>query len=181
MVQQGRELHLLTPSCCFTYTLQPACLAFPTLRPARVRLFRLLLGQRPSLHNLLGPSLAFVRLLRRYYDAVRLPADAHLGLIAHRLLPSSLRVSGSGPQQGLSVLAREVSMHAWGLRLRLACDALAMAHVTVLPSGWPDTVGAIVLRISAFSEFINIRDTQPTYARGSKRFKCALCFATPSH
>jgi len=56
-----------------------------------------------------------------------------------------------------------------------------MAHVTVLPSGWPDTVGAIVLRISAFSEFINIRDTQPTYARGSKRFKCALCFATPSH
>ncbi len=76
--------------------------------------------QRPSLHNLLRPSLAFVRPLRRYYAAVRLPAAVHLGLIAHRLLPPFRRPSDHGRPRGLSVLAREVSMHAWGLRLRRA-------------------------------------------------------------
>ena len=35
----------------------------------------------------LRPSPAFVRPLRRYYAAVRLPAAVHVGLIAHRLLP----------------------------------------------------------------------------------------------
>jgi hypothetical protein len=34
-------------------------------------------------------------------------------------------------------------MHAWGLRLRSACDVLALfSHAAVLPSGSPDTVGA---------------------------------------
>src|ERR1700674_1497742 len=34
-------------------------------------------------------------------------------------------------------------MHAWGLRLRSACNALAfVSRVAVLPSGLPDTVGA---------------------------------------
>ena len=51
------------------------------------RLCDVLLGQRPSLHDLLQPSLAFVRSLRRYYAAARLPATVHVGLIAHRLLP----------------------------------------------------------------------------------------------
>jgi hypothetical protein len=49
---------------------------------------RVLLGQRPSLHDLLRPSLACVRPLRWYYAAVRLPMAVHLGLIAHRLLPA---------------------------------------------------------------------------------------------
>ncbi len=35
-----------------------------------------------------GPPKAFVRLLRWYYAAVRLPAAVHLGLIAHRLHPT---------------------------------------------------------------------------------------------
>ena len=134
--------NFLSPFGCLTYTVQPAWPALPALCPARVRLFRVLLGQRPSLHNLLRPSLAFVRLLRRYYAAVRLPAAVHVGLIAHRFLPPSLRLCGCGRQQGLSVLVREVSMHAWGLRLRRACGALAFTRATVLPSGWPDTVGA---------------------------------------
>src|ERR1035438_10066347 len=96
MVQQGRELQLLVPLGCFTYTVQPAWPALPTLRPARVRLFRVLLGKRPSLRNLLRPSLAFVRLLRRYYATMRLPAAVRVGVIAHRFLPPSLRGSGSG-------------------------------------------------------------------------------------
>src|SRR5262249_28446291 len=66
----------------------PARLArVPVSVPGRVRLFHVLLGQRPSLHCLLRPSLAFVRLLRRY-AAVRLPIAVHLGLTAHRLLPT---------------------------------------------------------------------------------------------
>src|SRR6266478_6750380 len=52
----------------------------------RVRLWRVLLGQRPSLHNLRRRLPAFVRLLRRYYAAVRLPPAVHGGLMAHRLL-----------------------------------------------------------------------------------------------
>ena len=40
--------------------------------------------------------------------------------------PTVPPLSGCGWQQGLSVLAREVSVHAWGLRLRSACVALAL-------------------------------------------------------
>ena len=46
-----------------------------------------------------GGSLAFVRLLRRYYAAVRLPAAVHVGLIAHRLLltgPHATAADGNG-------------------------------------------------------------------------------------
>jgi len=42
-------------------TFQPVWPALPTPRPARVNV---LLSQQPSLHSLLRPSLAFVRLLR---------------------------------------------------------------------------------------------------------------------
>src|SRR5947209_17708782 len=87
MVQQCCELQLLFLACCFAHTLQPAWPALPTRGSARVRLLRVLLGQRPSLHNLRRRSLAFVRLLRWYYASVRLPAFVHEGLMAHRLLP----------------------------------------------------------------------------------------------
>src|SRR5690349_13503824 len=99
MVQQGREPYLLVLLRCLSHTVQPAGLASPARCPARVRLSRVLLGQRPFLHNLLRPSPAFVRLLRRYYAAVRLPAAVHPGLIAHRLLltvHASLVVDGNG-------------------------------------------------------------------------------------
>ena len=61
--------------------------AFPTLCSAQVLLVHVLLGQRPSLHSLRWRSPAFVRLLRRYYATVRLPAAVHVGLMAHRFLP----------------------------------------------------------------------------------------------
>src|SRR6266567_5327492 len=73
MVQQGREPHLLVFLRYFPHTFQSVWPALPTLRPARVRLFRVLLGQRPFLHNLRLRFPALVRLLRRYYAAVRLP------------------------------------------------------------------------------------------------------------
>ena len=57
------------------------------VRSRLARFVRVFLGQRPSLHNLRWRSPAFVRLFRRYYSAVRLPAAVHVGLIAHRLLP----------------------------------------------------------------------------------------------
>src|SRR5208282_5714477 len=87
VMQQGGEPHLLILLRCFTYTVQPAWPACLALHPVRVRLFRVLLGQRPSLRDLLRPSLACVRPLRWYYAAVRLPLAVHVGLIAHRLLP----------------------------------------------------------------------------------------------
>ena len=55
-----------------------------------------LLDQRPFLHNLRRRSPVFVRLLRWYYAAVRLPAAVHEGLIAHRVLPPARRLLQAG-------------------------------------------------------------------------------------
>src|SRR5271166_870695 len=52
VVQQSRELQLPILSCCFAHTLQPAWPSFPARCPAQVRLPRVLLGLRSSLHNL---------------------------------------------------------------------------------------------------------------------------------
>src|SRR5580658_4730191 len=95
MVQQGGEPHLRVSLSCLTYTVQPAWPVFPARRPAQVRLFRVLLGQRPSLHDLLRPSPAFVRPLRWYYAAVRLPVAVRVGLMAHRLLPPIRRLAAT--------------------------------------------------------------------------------------
>ena len=96
VVQQGCEPPLPILLCCFAHTLQPAWPAFPARCPARVRLLRVLLGQRPSLRNLRWRWLAFVRLLRRYYAAVRLPATVRVGLIAHRVLPPARLLPAGG-------------------------------------------------------------------------------------
>src|SRR5882724_10584838 len=64
MMEQGREPHLPILLRYFPHTSQSVCPASPTLRPALVRLFRVLLGQRPFLHNLRRRSPALVRLLR---------------------------------------------------------------------------------------------------------------------
>src|SRR5260370_39682923 len=87
VVQQGGDPHLRISLGCLSYPVQPAWPALPARGPVRVGLFRVLLGQRPSLHDLLRPSPAFVRPLRWYYATVGLPFSVHLGLIAHRLLP----------------------------------------------------------------------------------------------
>src|SRR5215470_2043383 len=99
MVQQCGEPHLPVLFRCLSHTVQPVCLTFPALRLAQVRLDRVLLGQRPSLRSFLRPSQVFVRLLRRYYAAARLPTSVHPGLMAHRFLPavrSLLAADGDG-------------------------------------------------------------------------------------
>ena len=76
------------------HATHPAAHGCPALRPARVRLCRVLLGQRASLHSprlgLPPPGPAFVvRLLHRYYPVVRLLAGVRVGrtalAFAHRL------------------------------------------------------------------------------------------------
>jgi len=62
-------------------------------------------GQPPSLHNLRQRSPAFVRLLRRYYAAVRLPATVHVGLICSRFLPPARRFPATG-DNGVSRFSR---------------------------------------------------------------------------
>ena len=148
----GSYLGSAQRAACSAGTSIDHCLPTRSARcPVRDRRTDVLLGQRPSLHDLLRPSLAFVRPLRRYYAAVRLPAAVHVGLIAHRFHPpirQSMTADGNRvlprPLKGTvgSVLAREVSIHAWGLRLRSAGDHARVYACPVLPSGCFDTVGA---------------------------------------
>src|SRR5260370_42256251 len=87
-MQQCREPYLpVLLLGCLAHTIQPAWPAFPARCPVLVSLFRVLLGKRPSLHNLRRRSPVLVRPLRSYYPAVRLPAAVHVGLIPHRFLP----------------------------------------------------------------------------------------------
>ena len=111
-----------------------------------LRLWRVLLGQRPSLHSLRQRSPALVRLFHRYYAAVRLPAAVHEGLIAHRvLLPA--HSPACGRQRGLPVLVHGVStMHAWGLRLRRTGRALALSRTAVSPSDGPTPLASRITR-----------------------------------
>src|ERR1700747_3465874 len=144
MMEQCGEPRPLVPPCCFTHTVQVAQLAGPTLSPGRGRLPDVLLGRSPSLHALRRCLLTLVRALRRYYSTVRLPIDVNVGLLAQALLHPARRISPGGRRWGLPVLARGVSMHAWGLRLRSVLRALAIAHPSVLPSAMRNDVGTPV-------------------------------------
>src|SRR5258708_6459056 len=64
--------------------------------------------------------------------------------------PTDPPLTGCEWLQGLSVLAREVSMHAWGLRLRRACDALAISRTP--QCCLPVRLTPSALLILAFSE-----------------------------
>ena len=145
------------PTCHLTHTVQVAQLAGPALGPGRGRLPDVLLGRSPSLHALRRCLLTLVRALRRYYSTVRLPIDVHAGLRAQGLLQPTRRTFRDGRRWGLPVLARGVSMHAWGLRLRGARPMLAIAHPPVLPSAMRNDVGTPVTIISQLN-------TQPTCA-----------------
>src|SRR5882762_6528518 len=114
-MQQCREPNLsVLLLCFFAHTVQPVWPAFPARCPALVRLSRVLLGQRPSLHNLRRRSPVLVRLLRWYYAAVRLPRAEAKSCRACGSYSSSLSPTGPPPcefgrQRGLSVLARGAS------------------------------------------------------------------------
>src|SRR5215471_12925337 len=135
VVQQSRELQLPILPGYFPHTLQPLWPAFPALCPAQVRLPRVLLGLRPFLRNLRWRCAAFVRLLRRYYAAVRLPAVVQGGLTAHRVLPLARRTAWratTGPP----------GSRAWSFSACLGSQTprgrcvLALAYAAVLLSGF---------------------------------------------
>ena len=169
MVQQGGELQLPVLPCGFAHTLQPAWPAFPARCPARVRLWRVLLGPRPSLRNLRRRLPAFVRLLRRYYAVVRLPLAVHEGLAAHRVLPPARRVFSTG-SHGVSRFSRMEF-----LRMPGVFDSAGPSAV----SRWrppscclPTALTASAPGISWISEL----NTLPTDAP-LQRFKCGLTTA----
>src|SRR5271170_2295322 len=87
-------------------------------------------------------------LLSAYYATVRLPTDVHVGLRAQGLLQPARRIFPGGHRGGLPVLARGVSIHAWGLRLRRGPRILAIAHPPILPSAMQNDVGTLVAIIS---------------------------------
>src|ERR1700677_566974 len=148
VVEQRGEPRPLVLTCCLTHTKQVAQLADPALSPGRGRLSDVLLGRLPSLHALRWRLPTVVRTLRRYYATVRLPTYVHVGLPAHSLLQPARAFFCCGRRWGLPVLARGVSMHARGLRLRRVLRMLAIAHPSVLPSvSWYD-VGPPVTIIS---------------------------------
>src|SRR5215831_6167502 len=84
MMQQGCEPQLPISFRGSTHTVQPAGPAFPTRGSARVRLFRVLLGQRSSLHILRRQLPALVRMFAgttALYDSLS-PCMWGLSLIA---------------------------------------------------------------------------------------------------
>jgi hypothetical protein len=132
----------------------------PAQCPDQVGLAVFSFGQQPSLCSFLRPSQAFVRLLRRYYAAARLPEAVHLGLIWFMAFTQRSADATGGQPRGLPVLAREVSIHAWGLRLRRVASALAFTRTAVLLSVLPDDVSTLIGRFRSSL----LRDTQPAYA-----------------
>src|SRR5712692_6950960 len=144
----GSYLGYLASKRCFTHIEQVARRAGPALRPGRGRLPDVLLGRSPSLHTLRRWLSTVVRVLRRYYATVRLPIDVRVGLLAQGLLQPDRHTFHDGRRWGLPVLARGVSIHAWGLRLRGVLRMLAIAHPSVLPSAMRNDVSTPVAIIS---------------------------------
>jgi len=116
------------------YSLERTWRVVPALCPGRVLLSRIALGQPPSLHRLRRRFHGFVRLLPRYYGAVRLVVLVHLG-IAPLGLPSRPRHSYF-PRQArrLPASVHGACVHARGLRPRAECTVLAITPGVLLPS-----------------------------------------------
>src|ERR1700675_1756724 len=82
MVEQSREPFLLSFLCCYSHTVQSLGHSSPALCRVGVGLNDVLLGPRPSLPRLRQRSLFFVRLVHRYYGAVRLLQSVRVRLVA---------------------------------------------------------------------------------------------------
>jgi hypothetical protein len=120
--------------CHLAHTRQPLGYASLALCRVRAGLMGVLLDQRPSLLILRQRFPVFVRLIHRYYAAVRLLEDVRAGRAAICLPPPACRENHYRRLRGLPVLVRGVSGRAWGLRLRRTGPELALPLLTVLPS-----------------------------------------------
>ncbi len=142
------------PNPC-TYPRERPVRTDPALCPECVLLLRVPLGQPPSLHPLRHRWNGFVRGLRRYYGAVRLPLAVHRRITSLDFPPRPGRHPSPARQPwDLPILAQDVSGRAWGLGPRRVRPGLAISPRAVLPSATP--------RASAPWSFgISRLDTQP--------------------
>src|SRR5580700_4412906 len=118
MVEQSCEPFLPPFLCCFSHTAQSLGHSCPALCRVGVGLNDVLLGPRPSLPRLRRRSLFFVRLVHRYYGAVRLLRNVRVRLVAWHLRGPASFPCGPRRSRGLPVLVHVVSQRARGLRLR---------------------------------------------------------------
>src|SRR6185295_16822146 len=115
MVKQSREPLLSPFLCCFSHTAQSLGHSFPALCRAGVGPNDVLLGPRPSLPNLRQDTFPFVRLVHRYYGAVRLLRGVHVRLAAFRLRGPVSILMGPRRLGDLPVLVHVVSRRAQAL------------------------------------------------------------------
>jgi hypothetical protein len=134
MVEQGSELQILPFPSCFTHTRQPLGYASLALCRVRAGLMSVLLDQRSSLLTLRRWFPILVRMIHRYYSAVRLLENVHVGRIAIAFSHRPVAWCRFRHLRGLPVLVHGVSRRAWGLRLRRTGPELAVSFLTMLPS-----------------------------------------------
>jgi hypothetical protein len=135
--------------CCYSHTVQSLGHSVSALCRASVGLNDVLLGPRPFLPRLRRRSLSFVRLVHRYYGAVRLLRSVRVRRVALRL---------RGP--GLVPFWAEALQRSPGSRACCfsACPgspttqdrllARVYRETAVLPSSNQERVGVLVLRFS---------------------------------
>src|ERR1700758_35334 len=130
MVEQSREPFLPPFLCCFSHTVQSLGHSFPALCRAGVGLNDVLLGPHPFLPRLRRRSLFFVRLVHRYYGAVRLLQSVRVCLVALGLRRPVSFLFGPRRSRGLPVLVHVVSQRARVLRLRRTVCSLAILRIS---------------------------------------------------
>src|ERR1700726_3923685 len=126
MVKQSCEPFLPPFLCYFSHTAQSLGHSFSALCRVSVGLNDVLLGPHPFLPRLRRRSLFFVRLVHRYYGAVRLLWSARVRLLALRLRGPASFPFGPRRSRGLPVLVHVVSQRARVLRLRRTDCSLAI-------------------------------------------------------
>src|ERR1039458_1529360 len=130
-MEQCGELHLLPFPSCLSHTLQPLGHASLALCRVRDELMDVLLDQRPSLTTLRQRLSVFVRMIHRYYSAVRLLGNVRARRTAFAFSRRPVDYVLFRHLRGLPVLVHGISRRAWGLRLRRTNQLLAIALLTI--------------------------------------------------
>src|ERR1035438_7520545 len=134
-------------ACCLSAPPPPVGHALSRSRSGTCRVESVLLDQQPSLLTLRRRASVFVRMIHRYYAAVRLLADVHAGRVASAFSRRPATHFCRRRLRGLPVLVHEVSRRVWGLRLRRTEPELALSRRFILPSAHYKGVG---VRIASF-------------------------------
>src|ERR1700691_5825662 len=125
---------MIGEECCYSHTAQSLEHSIPALCRVGVGLNDVLLGPRPFLPRLRRRLLFFVRLVHRYYGAVRLLQSVRVCLVALGLRRPASFPCGPRRSGGLPVLVHDVSQRARVLRLRRTDGSLAISRTIVVPS-----------------------------------------------